>query len=112
MRFEKLILENFSSYHGTHTIEFNTTEAKPITVIVGKSGHGKTSIFDAINWALYGDQYEPVLLSQFSKSIKDYINETAFKNATHDDENVSMSFSLYFEQEGAMCCKVDRVFSQ
>lgn len=99
MRFEKLILENFSSYHGKHVIEFNTNEQKPVTVIVGGSGFGKTSIFDAINWALYGSQYEPVLLSQSAKNITDYVNVTALK-AAHTNDHVSMTCSLFFEHEG------------
>jgi DNA sulfur modification protein DndD len=100
MRFEKLMLENFSSYYGKHTIEFNTTEQKPVTIIVGGSGFGKTSIFDAINWALYGIQYEPTLLSQSEKNITDYVNETALKQAERAKEHVEMSCSLFFEHEG------------
>ena len=100
MKFEKIILENFSSYYGKHVIEFNTTAQKPVTIIVGGSGFGKTSIFDAINWALYGSQYEAILLSQSEKNITDYINETALKQAERAKEAVEMSCSLFFEQEG------------
>lgn len=100
MKFEKIILENFSSYYGKHTIEFDTAEQKPVTVIVGGSGFGKTSIFDAINWALYGSQYEPILLSQSEKNITDYINETALKHAERTKEAVEMACSLFFEHEG------------
>jgi len=61
MKFEKLALENFSSYRGKHQIEFHTSTDKPVTIIVGGNGKGKTSIFDAINWALYGTLYESIL---------------------------------------------------
>lgn len=100
MKFEKLILENFSSYYGKHTIEFEASDSKPVTVIVGGSGFGKTSIFDAINWALYGSQYEPTLLLQNEKGITDYVNETALKQAVRAKEAVEMSCSLFFEHEG------------
>lgn len=100
MKFEKLTLENFSSYFGKHTIEFHTSEQKPVTVIVGGSGNGKTSIFDALNWALYGDQYEPVLEVQSEKSITDYVNETALKEAASSGDGVEMACSLFFEHEG------------
>jgi len=70
MRLGKLILENFSSYCGKHQIEFHTTSEKPVIVIVGASGMGKTSIFDAINWALYGKQYEPVLEKENEKRLQ------------------------------------------
>jgi len=100
MKFEKLTLENFSSYYGKHTIEFRTSEQKPMTVIVGGSGNGKTSIFDAINWALYGSQYEPVLEEQNEKSITDYVNETALRDTAQSGDGVEMACSLFFEHEG------------
>jgi DNA sulfur modification protein DndD len=100
MKFEKLILENFSSYYGKHTFEFQTTEQKPVTVIVGSSGGGKTSVFDALNWALYGSQYEPILEEQSEKRITDYVNETALKDALLSGDGVEMACSLFFEHEG------------
>lgn len=100
MRFEKLIIENFSSYYGKHTIDFNAKEEKPVTIIVGGSGYGKTSIFDALNWALYGSQYETVLEEQHEKSIADYANETAIKSAAKVGESIEMACTLHFEHEG------------
>lgn len=93
-------MENFSSYYGKHTVEFHTSDKKPVTIIVGGSGFGKTSIFDAINWALYGSQYEPILQAHSQKSIVDYINETAIKQAARTNEAVEMACSLFFEHEG------------
>ncbi len=100
MKFEKLILENFSSYFGKHTVEFNSNVGKPVVIIVGGSGNGKTSIFDAINWSLYGRQYELVLEEQHEKSIGDYVNETALRNSLKSKDNfVEMACTLYFEHE-------------
>src|SRR5215216_1279097 len=99
MRFEKLILENFSSYYGKHTLEFHTSEQKPIAIIVGGSGNGKTSIFDAINWALYGSQYELTLQEINEKTIADYINETALKKSGKLGDSVEMACTLFFEHE-------------
>ena len=100
MKFEKLILENFSSYYDKHTIEFHTSKDKPVAIVVGGSGYGKTSIFDALNWALYGSQYETVLEEQYEKSIADYVNETAIKKAAKSGEFVEMACTLHFEHEG------------
>lgn len=100
MRFEKLVMENFSSFYRKHQIEFNTTIEKPVTIIVGGSGKGKTSIFDAINWGLYGEQYEPVLKKESEKDITDYINETALQEATDKGSGVEMACSLFFEHDG------------
>ena len=99
MKFEKLALENFSSYRGKHQIEFHTSTDKPVTIIVGGNGKGKTSIFDAINWALYGTLYESILEKENQKSITDYVNETALKELSSADESLEMSSALQFEHE-------------
>ncbi len=99
MRFEKIIIENFASFFGKHVIEFNSSKEKPITVIIGGSGKGKTSIFDALNWALYGTQYEPVLVKESQKALIDFANETAFTEAIKNNTSFEMSCSLYFEHE-------------
>ena len=100
MKFEKLIIENFSSYYGKHSIDFNTSADKPVTIVVGGSGFGKTSVFDALNWALYGSQYETVLEEQHEKSIVDYANETAMEHAAKVGESIEMACTLHFEHEG------------
>lgn len=100
MKFEKLILENFASYYGKHPIEFHTAPEKPVTIIVGGNGKGKTSIFDALNWSLYGHQYEPVLEKDNEKKITDFVNETALREATFADRSVEMVCTLFFEHEG------------
>ena len=100
MKFEKLIAENFSSCYGKHVLDFHTSENKPMTIVVGGSGYGKTSIFDAINWSLYGAQYEVVLKEQHEKDIADYVNETAVKDSVKSGSSVEMACTLYFEHEG------------
>jgi exonuclease SbcC len=52
MKPEKLILENFGAYAGKTTIDFTVLDN--IFLIAGKTGSGKTTIFDALCFALYG----------------------------------------------------------
>jgi exonuclease SbcC len=52
MRPEKLWLRNFGPFTGDALIDFNTLD--DIFLITGKTGSGKTTIFDAIGFALYG----------------------------------------------------------
>ena len=100
MKFEKLVIENFSSFLGKHTILFNTSPNKPITIIIGGSGKGKTSIFDALNWALYGENYEPVLEKESQKKIVDFVNTSAMRDAIRGDTSVEMAATLNFEHDG------------
>ena len=54
MQITKLILENFSSYENRYEIDLTTDESKPIILIGGQNGAGKTSLFTAIKLGLYG----------------------------------------------------------
>ena len=57
MLFRELVLENFGSYLGKNTINLlpDTSEhSRPIILIGGMNGGGKTTIMDAMRLALYG----------------------------------------------------------
>lgn len=97
MRIEKLTVENFSSFYGKHEFEFPQQTGKNLFIILGGSGYGKTSIFDAINWALYGEQYESTLVE---KTIIDFVNETAFSGAAKNNKGIEVSSTLHFEHNG------------
>lgn len=51
----KLILEAFGSFPGTETIDFAALAPRGLFVVSGDTGTGKTTIFDAMCWALYGE---------------------------------------------------------
>jgi DNA sulfur modification protein DndD len=57
MLFRELVLENFGSYLGKNTINLlpdTSEDSRPIILIGGMNGGGKTTIMDAIRLALYG----------------------------------------------------------
>ncbi|MDN6161806.1 MAG: AAA family ATPase [Atopostipes sp.] len=54
MKIEKLEIENFRQFYGKQVIEFGQGENN-VTIILGANGNGKTGIFRAIMFALYGD---------------------------------------------------------
>ena len=55
MKLERLQLENFRQYHGRQRLSFARDAKRNVTVIHGINGAGKTSLFAAINWCLYGE---------------------------------------------------------
>jgi DNA sulfur modification protein DndD len=55
MILERLDLKNFRQFRGIQTLEF-ARDGKNVTVIFGENGRGKTSIFRAIMFCLYGDR--------------------------------------------------------
>ena len=61
MRLHALTLNNVGVYRGPQTVRFSTLEAKPITLIGGKNGTGKTSLLDSIPLVLYGNRARRIL---------------------------------------------------
>lgn len=54
MRPLKLMMQAFGPYADTEIIDFSQLESRTMFVISGKTGAGKTSIFDGISFAIYG----------------------------------------------------------
>ena len=54
MKLEYLKLKNFRQYYGEQTIRFACDSSHHVTVIQGINGAGKSSLFNALNWCLYG----------------------------------------------------------
>lgn len=53
MLIKKLTIENFQAYNGVHEIEFS----KGLNLVIGKGGKGKSKLFNAFYWVLFGKIY-------------------------------------------------------
>jgi DNA sulfur modification protein DndD len=71
MFIKKVTLQNFRTFYGHHEINFSTDEKKPVTIIIGENGAGKTNLLNAVYWAFTGD-----FTKQFNK-VDPIINKTA-----------------------------------
>ena len=55
MRIERVDLFNFRQYFGSQRLKFSRQDEQNVTIIHGVNGAGKTSLFLALNWCLYGE---------------------------------------------------------
>lgn len=79
MKFERIVLENFRQYYGRQRIDFARDSKRNVTVIQGVNGAGKTSLFLAINWCLYGRSLENVKVVD---NVGELISKEAIDKAT------------------------------
>ncbi|GHT68920.1 nuclease SbcCD subunit C [Spirochaetia bacterium] len=92
MRPEKLVMENFGPFAGRAELDFSRLE--DIFLVTGKTGSGKTTIFDAICFALYG-KVPGSRGSHTNRLRSDHSAGGMDGGAAEDDEClVSLEFSL------------------
>ncbi|MGN7398990.1 SbcC/MukB-like Walker B domain-containing protein [Cytobacillus praedii] len=90
MRPLKLTMQAFGPYAGCEHIDFTKLGSRTMFVISGKTGSGKTTIFDGISFAIYGkasgeDRNGPDLRSQFAKdeTLTEVSLEFTLRNKTY-----------------------------
>lgn len=77
MRIKRLIMHNFGVYAGTNSLEFKGN--KPVVLIGGMNGRGKTTILEAVLLGLYGSNsfaYTESKFSSYGQYLKSYVNKS------------------------------------
>ncbi len=85
MRPERLVLSAFGSYAGRTEIDF-TAQKSGLFLISGDTGSGKTTIFDAVTYALYnktsgGERNGAMMRSQYAAPARETYVEFSFSYA-------------------------------
>lgn len=90
MKLERILISNFRQYFGDQQVRFSQDAQRNVTVFHGVNGAGKTSLFAAINWCLYGEGVE---------GIGQIISKEAVRRAEIGEE-VSTKVVVTFIHEG------------
>ena len=84
MKLKQLNLRDFRTYGGRHTFDLlPSSPARPIILVGGLNGAGKTTFLDALQLALYGIRAN--CASRGSMAYKDYLRKSIHRNSNPAD---------------------------
>ncbi len=102
MVIRKLVMHNFGVYASTNLLEFKGD--KPVVLIGGMNGRGKTTILEAILLSLYGANsfaYKESKYVTYSQYLKSYVNKSDGTLKTY----VEIEFSMDSLKEEVYCVR-------
>ncbi len=85
MILQSIKLVNFGLYHGEHIIAFVNMPGKPVTLIGGLNGRGKTTLLDSITLGLYGRRALKYLQDErikYATYLNNHINKNVLYGST------------------------------
>lgn len=92
MKIKKLLLKNFGIYAGQQEIDFSSsTDDKPIVLLGGYNGRGKTTILEAILLCLYGKR--SYALSETKTAYKRYLSKYINRNDYTSETSIEVVMS-------------------
>lgn len=100
MLFRELVLENFGSYLGRNTINLLpevSEDHRPIVLIGGMNGGGKTTIMDAMRLALYGVRAQ--CSTRGNLSYGDFLNQCVSRH-TPPTEKARIELAFQVAEDG------------
>ena len=92
MRFETVSLKNFGPYREVNELNLEVEPEAPIVVLHGENTVGKTRIFRALRWCLYGSPEAAKTPDQSLWGLHQYLNLPASREG-ETDMQVSMRFT-------------------
>lgn len=116
MIIKNITIENFQSYCGVQTLEFSNG----LNLIIGNGGKGKSKLFNAFYWVLFGKIYITGIgwcttdnlpqSAKFAMQRYEFINKRALFNAQVGDE-VTASVQIEIEDDKGINYIIERSIS-
>ena len=100
MHLTELVLHNVGPYRGRQRMDLATQEGRPVILIGGLNGCGKTTLLDAMQLALYGNRAQ--LSNRGNQAYDDYLASIVSRGVSlTEGASVSISFSVQAHGEQA-----------
>lgn len=113
MIINSITIKNFQSYYDSQTIKFG----KGLNLIIGKGGKGKSKLFNAFYWVLFGKIYISEIgwastdglpsNAKFALKRHEFINKKALKETNIGNE-VTTSVLLNLTDDKGLCYEIER----
>ncbi len=92
MRLHSITLNNFRQFKGEQRFDLSSDSIKPVTLLFGANGAGKTTFLNAFTWALYGT------LSQDMEQQQRLVTDSVWRSTPMGD-SAEVSVEVVFEHE-------------
>jgi DNA sulfur modification protein DndD len=104
LRIKSVTIKNFRAYYGdSGPILFSRDQESPVTIFHGTNGLGKTSMFNAIHWGIYGKERkskdhkiksEGLVNSYVIDSLKEGVNDEMFVKIQIENQNEDLQYEI------------------
>jgi DNA sulfur modification protein DndD len=110
MIFDSLTLENFGAYAGPQQMTLSPSTGKPVVLVGGMNGGGKTTLLDAVQLVLYGSRARTSTRGR--ESYHDFLRSCINRNARPEDgTKITLKFSR-FSSGQTIACEVQRAWRE
>lgn len=92
LKFESVSLKNFGPYRSVQNLRLDTSSESPVVMIHGENTLGKTSLFRALRWCLYGSPEASKSAGASNSTLVEYMNRPARREGDREMK-VSMTFT-------------------
>lgn len=92
-----MVLKNIGIFAGTHTLNLDNTDKKPIILIGGLNGRGKTTILESILFALYGKRVCNLLDGNWK--YEEYLERLGNYQSAEEQNYVELTFCIDREEK-------------
>ncbi|MFI1502087.1 DNA sulfur modification protein DndD [Streptomyces platensis] len=98
MLLHKITLQDFGAYQGEQQLDLRTQPGRPIVLIGGLNGCGKTTLLDAIQLVLYGPKAE--CSGRGTRGYNDYLEQCINRKADQSSgAAITLEFTISVEAE-------------
>ena len=89
---QSLRVRNFGPYYGEQTLDLSVDAGSPVILVHGENTLGKTQLFAALRWCLYGAFEQEQSAGDVARSLRGRFNRIAMREGDHSLE-VQVTFT-------------------